>query len=193
MLWKLGRTALLMIPIYLTGCSTIPPEAILVTRQVEANLEIIEANNLAVLDEWHALSVDYWTEKVARDGADIILQKAREQGIEIDLNEDYRDLTAQVLREYRMQFLDPLNQAYAEYRQQIWADYALTKDAVQHIGDLLEANVRLQQQQKALIDDAVPNVSNMTPRIMQFMEGLDIMWKSMAGDATNPTSSTDAG
>lgn len=134
------------------GCATVPPESVTVSRQLEKNLSILRQNNILLLDEWYKLSVDYWTEKVAQEGPDKILEKAKEQGISIDLTTDYRDLVQQVFQEYRKNFLEELNGSYQSYRDGINEDYFLTIDGAQKLTNLLQSVVKADAARAALVE-----------------------------------------
>jgi len=133
------------------GCAEVPPESVTASEQLGKNLEILRENNLRVLDEWYNLSVDYWTEKVGREGPDKILQKARADGITFNPDEDYRDLVEQVLKQYRAQFLGPLDAAYRSYRDSINADYALTMNGNARLTALLRSVVKVDAERAALL------------------------------------------
>ena len=133
------------------GCAEIPPESVAASRQLEQNVEILRQNNMLLLDEWYNLSVDYWTDKVGQEGADRILEKAEQQGITFDSNQDYRDLVQQVLKEYRRNFLAKLNDSYQSYRDAINADYQLTINGSQKLTNLLQSVVTVDAERAALI------------------------------------------
>lgn len=134
------------------GCATVPPESVTVSQQLEKNLNILRQNNILLLDEWYKLSVDYWTEKVAQEGPDKILDKAKEQGISVDLTTDYRDLVQQVLQAYRKNFLEQLNGSYQAYRDGINEDYSLTITGAQKLTNLLQSVVKVDAARAALVE-----------------------------------------
>jgi hypothetical protein len=134
------------------GCAEVPPESVAASRQLEKNVEILRQNNLLLLDEWYNLSVDYWTEKVGQEGPDKILEKAKQQGITVDLTKDYRDLVQQVLKEYRKNFLAKLNDSYQSYRDAINADYQLTMNGNRKLTNLLQSVVTVDAERAALIE-----------------------------------------
>jgi hypothetical protein len=154
--------------ILLTGCATIPPESVWLSIQVEKNLDTLKANNLILLRAWRDLSIDYWTEQVARRGPEIILAKARERGIRVDLNTDYPDLVARVMDQYKSNFLSKIDDLYISYRDKIIADFDTTGEAARQMTALLRSAVRLDaERERALqsalgtlgVDNAILNLS----------------------------------
>lgn len=165
------------------GCVQIPTEAILASRQIEKNLDIMEENALMVADEWHELSVDYWREAVGREGPKKMIEKLEAGGGTFDPSADYEDLVRVILREYQNNFLSRLNEAHVEYRDQIRDDFAITRDAVRKIGDLLEANAKLQQQQRALLNDAKATIAEKVPGAAEVFDEL----RGLLGDEETAT------
>lgn len=134
---------LLLLVVTLAGCASVPPESVLLSQQVEKNLKTLKANNLTLLKAWRDLSIDYWSEKVARDGPDIILEKARKAGQSIDLTKDYRDLVAAVMNQYRNNFLNKIEDVYTQYVDKINKDFDQTEDAQRQLSALLQSIVKL--------------------------------------------------
>lgn len=163
---------------FVAGCVQIPTEAILASRQIEKNLDIMEENALMVANEWHELSVDYWREIVGRKGPKKMIEKLIAAGGTFTPSDDYEDLVRAILREYEKNFLTRLNEAQINYRDQIRDDFAITRDAVRKIGDLLEANAKLQQQQLALLNNAKSTIAEKNPEVTKVFDEL----KGLFGD-----------
>ena len=163
------RWLFLLVLVSLSSCATIPPESVRLSQQVEKNLGTLKANNLAVLKAWREVAIDYWTEKVAREGPDIILKKAKDAGKPVDLTKDYRDLVARVLDQYKANFLNKIDEVFIKARDKISADFDMTEEAARSLTALLQSAVRLEQeQQKAMqgalnalgLDDSIQNAQN---------------------------------
>ena len=92
---------------------------------------------------WRDLSVDYWSEKVAREGPDLIIEMAKKKGISIDLTKDYRDLVAQVMNQFKVNFMTKIEDAYLQYATKIEKDFDQTEDAQRHLSALLQSVVKL--------------------------------------------------
>ena len=134
------------------GCATVPIESVSASRQLEENLETLRQNNLLLLNAWYNLSVDYWTDKVGREGPDKILAAAKKNGSSIDLTKDYGELVQKVLEEYRKNFLATLNTSYQTYHDAINEDYAITINGVQKLTNLLQSIVKVNAERTALIE-----------------------------------------
>lgn len=146
-----GIAVMLIWVMILSGCATVPPETVIASRQIENNIETIRENNIVLLDQWYELSVDYWTEKVATQGADKILEKAKKEGIAFDMTKDYNDLVQQVLLEYRKNFLAELHTAYQDYRDKIQNDYEITLQSSQKLTALLDSVVKVEANRSSLL------------------------------------------
>jgi hypothetical protein len=151
------RHFLLLAPL-LAACATVPPESVLLSQQVERNLQVLKANNLSLLNAWRDLSLDYWTDKVARNGPDIILQKARAEGKAFDLTKDYEDLVKAVLDQYRANFVNKIDAAYANYLRQSNSDYAQTQDAVRRLTALLQSVAKLDAERQQVFLSAAKDL-----------------------------------
>ena len=164
---KQFRMFLFVVALFSYGCATVPPEAVTAARQLEKNLEIIKQNNLAVLDSWYKVSVDYWTEKVGQEGVEKIVSEAKAQDPTIDLNKDYVGLVQQVLKEYRENFLIPLSESYQSYRDGILNDFSVTINTSQKLGNLLESVARVTEERRAVLqslkDELAPKVKLFRP------------------------------
>ena len=101
-----------------------------------------------------------------------MIEKLEAGGGTFDPSADYEDLVRAILREYENNFLTRLNEAHVEYRDQIRDDFAITRDAVRKIGDLLEANAKLQQQQRALLNDAKATIAEKVPKAAKVFDEL---------------------
>lgn len=157
----------------LNACATVPPESVLLSQQVEKNLKTLKANNLAVLRAWRDLSMDYWSEKVAREGPDIIIDKARKSGTSIDLTKDYRDLVAAVMNQYKVNFMTKIEDAYLQYVTKINNDYDQTEDAQRHLSALLQSVVKLDAERDRIFRAAVKElgVDDSVAKVQQDLKG----------------------
>lgn len=159
--------SLLLLVVTLAACASVPQESVLLSQQVENNLKILKSNNMALLKAWRDLSIDYWTERIARDGPDKILDKARKAGQAIDLTKDYRDLVAAVMNQYRNNFLNKIDDVYIQYVDKINKDFDQTEDAQRHLSTLLQSVVQLNAERDRIfrtaakelgIDDSVSKI-----------------------------------
>lgn len=140
-------------------CARLPFSKVLTeAARMEKNLEIIKANSVMTINAWRDLSLDYWTEKVARDGPEVILRKARAKGISVDISKDYQDLVVQVMSQYKSNFLPKINDQHAKLVEKVDKDFRAIIEGVHGITYSVRSAADITDVEEHAVETAQPSV-----------------------------------